>query len=74
MLRKIKIKSNDDTKAMVLWFLGSICILFGALIAGNIEMNIGTSALGYAIGLLAAFTFILAGGLMWISVSINLKA
>ena len=60
-------------RAALLWFLGSMCILFGAIMAGNSERTLGSAGVGYMLGITVAFVLVLVGGLMWIAVSIAVK-
>lgn len=57
-------------RAALLWFLGGLCILFGATIAGNAEEKLGMTGMGYLLALFVSFALILLGGLMWIAVAI----
>ncbi len=65
--------SKKNWKIAVFWVLGSIFILIGSMIAGNLEMGIGVSDLGFAIALMASFVLFLVGGMLWVSVAIAVK-
>lgn len=60
-------------KIVTFWILGSISILFGSLIAGNLQPGLGVTEIGLAVALLIAFLLFLFGGLLWISVAIAVK-
>ena len=60
-------------KMVFFWVLGTICILFGSMIAGHLEKTLGVDDLSYALALLIAFVLILLGGLLWISVAIAVR-
>jgi len=60
-------------KMALFWVLGTICILFGSMIAGHLEKGLGVDDLSYSLALLIAFVLILLGGLLWISVAIAVR-
>lgn len=60
-------------KIVTFWVLGSVCILFGSMIAGHLERGLGVSDLGFTLALLIAFVLFLVAGLLWISVAIAVK-
>ncbi len=54
--------------AILLWFLGGLLIMFGAMIAGNADPGIlGATTTTYYVSLLLAFIFILAAGVCWLN-------
>ncbi len=56
-----------------LWILGSLFMLLGSIIAGNIEWVEGTSGWSFGLSLLIAFVFFVIGGLCWISSAVNAR-
>ena len=56
-------------KAMFFWIVGSILVLSGAWIVGNLEFTIGVGAALYGTMLAVSFVLIMMGGLCWIYVS-----
>lgn len=58
-------------KAVLFWFIGAICVFFGALIAGNVEPEIlGATTESVMLAYIISFVLILIGGMFWISGSI----
>ncbi len=57
---------NINSKVIAVWFLGSVCMLFGCMIAGNLHMGLGITTLGFVVALLISFVLILSCGLLWI--------
>ena len=60
-------------KIVTSWILGSICILAGSMISGNLEKNVGTTDFAYYIALIISLILFLFAGLLWISVSVAIK-
>lgn len=60
-------------RAAILWLVGGLCILFGSMIAGNLDRTLGVTDLGYLFAFLTSLMLILFGGLMWISIAIAVK-
>lgn len=59
-----------EAREIVFWFLGAICVLFGAMIAGQAQpTELGSTDLSYILAIIIAFLFILVGGLLWISLA-----
>ncbi len=56
-----------------LWFIGSVCMLLGSMIAGNAAWVEGTTTTSYTLSLLIALILLLAAGLFWISSAVNAK-
>ena len=56
-----------------LWLLGSVTMLLGAMMAGNIAWVEGTTSWSYGVSLLIAFILILFTGVCWISASVNAR-
>jgi membrane protein YdbS with pleckstrin-like domain len=65
--------SNDIFYVQGLWILGSVFMLLGAVIAGNIEWVEGTTTWSFGISVLIAFAFFLVAGLCWISSAVNAR-
>jgi hypothetical protein len=60
-----------NRKAMLFWFIGAICVFFGALIAGAIEPEaLGATVESVTLAYIISFVLILIGGMFWISGSI----
>lgn len=57
-------------RAVLLWIMGSILILIGAMIGGKVEMNLGITLEAYLVAVLIALILIMIGGLLWISISV----
>lgn len=60
-------------KMVSFWILGALCILLGAMIAGNAEKSLGTGDSAFFTALLVAFVLMLLGGILWISVAVGTK-
>ena len=56
-----------------LWIIGAICLMLGAMIAGNITWVEGTTTSSYILSLLIAFILLLSAGVFWISAAVNAK-
>jgi len=58
-------------RAVVFWFVGTICVFFGALIAGNIDPSVlGATTFSVALAYIISFVLVLIGGVFWISTAI----
>jgi hypothetical protein len=58
-------------RAIGFWLIGTICVFFGALIAGNVDpAALGATTLSVALAYIIAFILILIGGMFWISTAI----
>jgi|YelNatPaOPRAMG01_1025707.scaffolds.fasta_scaffold05477_6 hypothetical protein len=60
-------------KIPAFWVIGSICILFGSMIAGSLQRSLGVSESSFVIGLLTALLLFMLGGIFWITVSVAVK-
>jgi hypothetical protein len=60
-------------KLMLSWIAGSVLILAAIWIMVNLELESGMASISYVMGTLVAFVFILAAGLLWISVAVATK-
>ncbi|MCD6399014.1 MAG: hypothetical protein J7L08_03770 [Candidatus Aenigmarchaeota archaeon] len=59
-----------EAKPLLFWILGTVFILFGAMIAGQARADVlGATTSSFAISLMLSFILILIGGLMWITVA-----
>lgn len=57
-------------RAIGFWIVGSVCVFFGALIAGAVEPSaLGATFETVALAYIIAFVLILVGGMFWISVA-----
>jgi hypothetical protein len=56
-----------------LWILGSVFNFLGALLAANMEVVEGATALSLGLAAVISFALILVGGLAWISAAINAR-
>ncbi len=59
-----------DTRTIVFWLTGTICVFFGSLIAGSIEPVIGSSTASIVMAYALSFILVLLGGMFWISTAI----
>ena len=69
MYRRIR----KSWKIAAFWIVGALAIFLGSMIAGKLEVTLGTSDLGLLVAALVAFVLFLLGGLLWISVAIAVK-
>lgn len=60
-------------KIAAFWIVGALAIFLGSMIAGKLEVTLGTSDLGLLVAALVAFVLFLLGGLLWISVALAVK-
>lgn len=61
-----------EGKLAIFWIVGAIAILFGAWVAGHVEMTLGTTQQSYIIALIVSLLLILFGGLCWIAISVRI--
>jgi len=60
-----------NTRSMAFWIVGSFCLFFGVLIAGNIEPGaLGASAESVIIAYIISFILITLGGMFWITTAV----
>jgi len=65
------VKSSDKQKSIFFWVIGTFCIFFGVLIAGNIDPGaLGATMESVGISYIVSFILILLGGMFWITVSV----
>jgi membrane protein YdbS with pleckstrin-like domain len=55
------------------WAIGSICLLLGSMIAGNLAWIEGTTTSSYILSLVISLILLLTAGLFWISAAVNAK-
>jgi len=74
MVRMIfRIRKKNKWKIICLWVLGSICMLIGSMIAGQLQRTTGTNDIGFLIAFMLALMFFLTASLFWISVALALR-
>jgi cation transporter-like permease len=74
MVRMIpRIYKKNKWKIVFLWVIGSICLLIGSMIAGQLQRTLGTDDIGFLIALLLSLMFFLVAGLFWIAVVLAFK-
>ena len=62
--------AKDNTGQQILtWLDGGFFLTLGVWIVGNLEYNVGVSALSYSFALIIAFVLFLVAGLCWITVA-----
>ncbi|MBS3052068.1 MAG: hypothetical protein J4428_01700 [Candidatus Aenigmarchaeota archaeon] len=70
-------KSKNDkylnSKIILLLVLGAFSAFLASTIAGNAEINLGTSPSSYFLAALISFALFLIAGIIWVSVSIAMK-
>ncbi len=60
-----------DLKSVLFWFVGTVCIFFGSLIAGAVDPTaLGSTSYSVIAAYVIAFVLILIGGMLWISTAI----
>jgi len=60
-----------NNRAVAFWFIGTLCIFFGSLIAGNVEPEaLGATMESAILAYIIAFILILIGGMFWITTAI----
>ena len=59
-----------EIRLVLIWALGSLFLIGGSWIMGNLELTIGVTSVSYGIALLAAFVLYMLAGLCWISVAV----
>ena len=62
-----------DLRTIIFWLIGTICIFFGALIAGSVEPVVGSTVVSITMAYGLAFILIMLGGMFWISTAIMNK-
>ena len=59
-----------DVRTIVFWLIGTVCLFFGALIAGSVAPVTGSTTISIMMAYALAFILILLGGMFWISTAI----
>ncbi|NIO44168.1 MAG: hypothetical protein GTN36_01265 [Candidatus Aenigmarchaeota archaeon] len=59
-----------DIRTIIFWLIGTVCLFFGALIAGAVEPTIGSTTTSIMMAYALSFILILLGGMFWISTAI----
>lgn len=59
-----------ELKLVLIWILGSMLMVAGAWVAGNLELTVGVSMVSYAIAVLASFVLVMLASLCWIAVAV----
>lgn len=57
-------------RAIGFWLIGTVCIFFGALIAGSVQPVAGATTESMALAYIIAFVLLLIGGMFWITVAV----
>jgi hypothetical protein len=65
--------ARRNFKMVLFWIIGSLSILIGAIIAGNVEKTLGTDDTSMGAAMFIAFILIMLGGLLWITVAVAAK-
>jgi len=74
MVRMIpRIYRKSKWKIICFWVLGSICMVMGSMIAGQLQKTIGTNDIGFLIAFVLSLTLFLTASLLWISVALALR-
>ena len=60
-----------DSRTIVFWIIGSICVFVGSLLAGTVDPSVlGANTGSVLMTYLVSFILILLGGMFWISTAI----
>ena len=59
-----------DIRTIIFWLIGTVCIFFGALIAGSVEPVVGSTTVSIIMAYALSFILIMLGGMFWISTAI----
>lgn len=63
--------ASEKEKSIFFWILGTFCMFFGILIAGNVDPGaLGASIESVGIAYVISFILILLGGMFWITVAV----
>ncbi|MEM5773245.1 MAG: hypothetical protein QXL86_03440 [Candidatus Aenigmatarchaeota archaeon] len=68
-----KIYKRKRWKIALLWVLSSLFLLFGSMIAGELQTSYGTNEIALLIAFLLALIFFLLAGLFWIAIAVALR-
>ncbi|MEM5836404.1 MAG: hypothetical protein QXK48_02060 [Candidatus Aenigmatarchaeota archaeon] len=74
MVRMIpKIYKRKRWKIALLWVLSSLFLLFGSMIAGELQVSYGTNEIALWIAFFLALIFFLLASLLWIAIAVALR-
>ncbi|MEM5766599.1 MAG: hypothetical protein QW423_03140 [Candidatus Aenigmatarchaeota archaeon] len=74
MVRMIpRIYKKKRWKIALFWVLASLLLLFGSMIAGQLQVSYGTNVAALLIAFLLALLFFLLAGLLWIAIAVALR-
>jgi hypothetical protein len=74
MVRMIpRIYKRSRWKIAFLWVLSSLFLLFGSMIAGQLQRSFGTNEAALLIAFFLALIFFLFAGLFWIAIAVALR-
>jgi hypothetical protein len=59
-----------DIRTIIFWLIGTVCVFFGALIAGSVQPVVGSTAASIMMAYALSFILVLLGGMFWISTAI----
>ena len=59
-----------DIRTIVFWLIGTVCVFFGALIAGSVSPVVGSTQVSIMMAYALSFILIMLGGMFWISTAI----
>jgi len=60
-----------STRSIGFWIIGSLCVFFGALIAGSVKPEVlGATTESVILAYIISFILILIGGMFWITVAV----
>ena len=60
-----------DTRTIIFWIIGAICVFVGALVAGSVDPSVlGATTGSVLVSYVVSFVLILLGGMFWISTAI----
>lgn len=60
-----------SARSVGFWIIGSICVFFGALIAGSVRPEtLGATGESVVLAYIISFILILVGGMFWITVAV----
>ncbi|MEM7820994.1 MAG: hypothetical protein QW751_02220 [Candidatus Aenigmatarchaeota archaeon] len=60
-----------NARSIGFWIIGSLCVFFGALIAGSVQPEaLGATAESVVLAYIISFILILIGGMFWITVAV----
>ena len=60
-----------DTRTIIFWIIGAICVFVGALVGGSVDPSVlGSTTGSVLVSYVVSFVLILLGGMFWISTAI----